>query len=1200
MICRNCGAHNRADRRFCTTCGVSLSPACPACGASADAGDTFCGECGAPLLTGNVSTGVPARATAPTTLASVEDDSVPPGNAVTTARAARVPASLVSELRHVSVLFCDLVGFTTLSEHRDPEDVRELLSHYFDIARAIVDRYGGTVEKFIGDAVMAVWGVPAANEDDAERAVRAALDLVAAVEKLGVDEGLPGFAARAGVLTGDAAVTLGAAGQGMVAGDLVNTASRLQSAAGPGSVLTGEATYLAARDAISFDGPLALSVKGKEDPVSAWRAMRVVAQRRGAGRSSQLEPPFVGREDQLRLLVDLLHSTAREKKARLVSVTGIAGIGKSRLAWELLKYVDGLAETVFWHHGRSPAYGEGITFWALAEMVRMRARISELEDDATARRKLSSVVEQYLEDPDERRWVEPCLARLLGLSEPGTGDRQELFSAWRTFFERISERGTVVMVFEDLQWADSGLIDFVESIAEWSRSYPILVLTLARPELADRRPGWGAGTRDFTSVHLDPLTDAAMRELLRGLVAGLPAEVSEQLVQRADGVPLHAVETIRSLIDQGVVVQLDDGYELLGEVAELELPDSLQSLIASRLDTLPPAERALLQDAAVLGTTFPAGALAAVAGSDEAATTELLRDLVRREFLSVDADPRSPERGQYGFVQGVVREVAYRTLSKRDRRAKHLASARHFEAAGEEELSGLVAMHYLEACRATGEGTQREEIEALARRWLERAARRALSLGSTDQALVYAEEALDVTPESPARATLLCLASKAAWMAANSDLAMSRASEAIAISEAAGDPVSAGRAAAEYLQAAHGKDEGVPEAIAEGNRILASLPEPGAEEVLAELAMRISALYHGLGDNEPSLELADLAIRTAERLDDTELLARALSARAGALFPLGRHREAAILQRGATAIFDSAASVHDQAMSRLAESLFTQDDDPRSALRAADEAADLARRAGDRSLESTNVLNAIEMALFIGDWDTARERLAALAAGPSLHQHYMAWKDILDAMLEGLTTDRVEGTESIERLQPLYEGIEYVHMRTTYLRARALVLLAHGEVDRASDAVHALLVADPEGINSVIALGALGHAALWRRDAEGARKALEAMASFHGRWTLTARETISAGLSALECGGEADAAAEPVARFRDAAASWRSLDVPLDLALCGLDAAFLLPPEVQPAELIDEARRILEQLGAAPLLAQLSGRAVALAPSAGT
>ncbi len=1187
MHCATCGTENRPSAKFCDGCGSVLARSCASCGAVARAEARFCDECGSALggsHGGGVAQGTEALRAAPGATPGA------PGTSLTSAT-----SGAVSERRLVSVLFCDLVGFTTLSEHRDAEDVRELLSRYFDLARSIVDRYGGAVEKFIGDAVMAAWGVPVTNEDDAERAVRAALDLVAGVEKLGAEADLGHLAARVGVLTGDAAVTLGATGQGMVAGDVVNTASRLQSVAEPGTVLVGEATYLAARDAIAFADPRELSVKGREETVSAWRAVRVVAQRRGAGRSTQLEPPFVGREDQLRLLADLLHSTGRERKARLVSVTGIAGIGKSRLARELLRYVDGLAETVFWHQGRSPAYGEGISFWALAEMVRMRARISELEDAPSAQRKLAAAVEDFVDLSDERRWIEPCLAHLLGLADPTTEDRQELFSAWRTFFERIAARGTVVMVFEDLQWADSGLLDFVESVAEWSRNHPVLVVTLSRPELGDRRPTWGAGSRNFTSLHLDPLGDDAMRELLHGLVRGLPDDTARQLVGRADGVPLHAVEMVRSLVDRGVVVQLDDAYELLGEVRDLELPDSLQSLIASRLDTLPQEERSLLQDAAVLGTTFSAAALCAVAAVEEASVTNLLHDLVRREFLTLDSDPRSPERGQYGFVQGVVREVAYSTLSKRDRRAKHLASARYFETSGDEELPALVAAHYLEAYRTVGDDAEREEIGILARRWLELAAERALSLGSSEQAMAYAEEALEVTPEGLERAALLCLASKAGRMALDSDRAMVHAREAIAIYEEVGDLVSAGRATVDLLRAHAYTDADPSDAVGKGRELLVSLPEGGGEEVRVELAASLSRSFVISGDNHAALELADQAVRIAERLDDLGLFGRALGARASVLFSMGRHREAGILQRGVTAIADAAASVQDQCASRLMESLYVLDDDPRGALHAADEAAALSRRAGDRGLEVTNVLNAIEMALFLGDWTTARERLEVVATGPPLPKRRAVWRDLLEAVLDGVTRTDAQPLTRLDELWALVEDQEFVQMRTTFQRGHALMLLARGELEQAAAEVRALVLVDPEGINTVIALGILAHASLWRRDADGAREALVRTASFHGRWTLATRATISAGLAALEGAGM-----EAAAKYRDAARQWRSLDVPLDVALCGLDAAFLLTPGDQPAELVDEARRILEVLGAAPFLAQLAAREAALASPGGS
>ena len=423
----------------------------------------------------------------------------------------------VSERRLVSILFADLVGFTTLAEGKDAEDTRELLSAYFDLSRDVIGRYGGTIEKFIGDAVMAVWGAPVAHEDDAERAVRAALDLVDEVRTLG-----PTIQARAGVLTGEAAVTLGATNQGMVAGDLVNTASRLQSAAAPGTVLVGEATHRAASNAIAFEEAGEQTLKGKTSPVPAWRALRVVAELGGRNRSETLEAPFVGRDDELRLLKDLFHATGRERRARLVSVIGPAGIGKSRLGWEFSKYTDGVVDTTYWHVGRSPAYGEGISFWALGEMVRRRAGLFETDDETTTRLKIAETLVEYVPDEADRRWIEPALLTLLGV-ETSAGGSEQLFAAWRTFFERIADQGTVAMVFEDFHYADSGLIDFVDHLLEWSRSVPIFVITLSRPELLERRADWGAGKRNFTSLYLEPLDPGAMRELLAGLVPGLPS-----------------------------------------------------------------------------------------------------------------------------------------------------------------------------------------------------------------------------------------------------------------------------------------------------------------------------------------------------------------------------------------------------------------------------------------------------------------------------------------------------------------------------------------------------------------------------------------------------------------------------------------------------------------------------------------------------
>jgi class 3 adenylate cyclase len=309
MNCPSCGTEAAAGAKFCSECGTALARACPSCGSPVDAASKFCAECGTALA-------------------------APPA-----APAAQAP---VAERRLVTVLFADLVGFTSASEGRDAEETRELLSRYFETARNVIERYGGRVEKFIGDAVMALWGAPVAQEDDAERGVRAALELVSAVEGMA-----PGVRVRGGVLTGEAAVTLAAEGEGMVAGDLVNTASRIQSVAEPGTVLVGDSTRRASDAAIAYEDAGSHELKGKAEPVQLWRALRVTANRGGEGKSVGLEPPFVGRDRELRLLKELFHSAGEEEKAHLLSVVGIAGIGKSRLAWEFEKYVDGLVQTVW-------------------------------------------------------------------------------------------------------------------------------------------------------------------------------------------------------------------------------------------------------------------------------------------------------------------------------------------------------------------------------------------------------------------------------------------------------------------------------------------------------------------------------------------------------------------------------------------------------------------------------------------------------------------------------------------------------------------------------------------------------------------------------------------------------------------------------------------------------------------------------------
>jgi class 3 adenylate cyclase len=490
MECGNCGSRAEPGQRFCGFCGTPLALACPNCGHENPADHRFCGACG-------------------TSLAAPED-----------APAVDRPQS--TERRVISVLFIDLVGFTSFSQHRDPEEVRALVTEYFDLARDVIGRFGGTIEKFIGDAVMAWWGAEVSQEDDAERAVRAALELVDRIGPLGEARGIPDLAARAGVMTGEVAVGPGGNEQGLVIGDMVNTTSRLQSVAEPHTVYIGETTATLVRSSIEVEDAGTHHVKGKDEPITAFRARRVLAERGGHGKSGFLEPPFVGRSSELRLLKDSLHSTGRDGRARLVSLVGQAGIGKSRLVWEFEKYVDGLVEVVYWHQGRSPAYGDGLALWALGEMIRRRAGIGETDDDDTTRTRLAERVREFLDDEDTADWVVRRLGSLLGLDDSAGVERTELFAAARAFFEGIARKGTVVLVFEDLHWADPSLLEFIEELPDWSQNHPILVVTMSRPDLLDRRPDWGSGRRGFASIYLNPLADDEVGELVMGAVPGIP------------------------------------------------------------------------------------------------------------------------------------------------------------------------------------------------------------------------------------------------------------------------------------------------------------------------------------------------------------------------------------------------------------------------------------------------------------------------------------------------------------------------------------------------------------------------------------------------------------------------------------------------------------------------------------------------------
>jgi predicted ATPase/class 3 adenylate cyclase len=1164
--CSVCGTENEAGRKFCLECGSVLARLCPSCGAANSAMAKFCGECGTALGDSTVTAADGAR----------------PGPSL------REPAT--AERRLVSLLFADLVGFTPLSESRDPEEVRDLLTRYFDTASQIVGRYGGLVEKFIGDAVMAVWGTPVAKEDDAERAVRAALELSTSVSALGQEIGAPELRARAGVLTGEAAVALGARGQGMVAGDLVNTASRIQSVAESGAVLVGEATKRATEAAIVYEDAGLHDLKGKAEPVHLWRARRVVALVGGALKSTGLEAPFVGRDREFRLVKDLFHSSADQGRAHLVSVWGIGGIGKSRLSWEFFKYIDGLAQVVWWHRGRCLPYGEGVTYWALAEMVRSRAGIAEGEEPASAMEKLRAAMLEHVPDPEERQWVEPRMAHLLGLEDRTSREPEELFSAWRLFFERLAGANPVVMVFEDLQWADKALLDFIGYLLEWSRNHPLFVMTLARPELQDRHTGWGAGKRNLTSLSLEPLSEDAMRSLLAGLVPGLPDQIRAAILERSEGVPLYAVETVRMLIDRGLLVREGAEYRPVGPIPALEVPDSLHALIAARLDGLAPEERRLVQHASVLGKTFTTDALVSLSGASADEISGMLGSLQRKEVLGFQSDPRSPERGQYGFLQDLVKRVAYETLSKRDRKSLHLAAARHLEQAwsGEDEdVVEIVAHHYLEAYRAAPDAPDAGDLRARARAALVRAGERAASLAANEEAQAYFDRALELGDDPAEMATIAERAGETAAAAAQRDASRVRFDRAIELFNAAGLSHDAARVSAKLAELLWLQFLRIDESVELMESSLAVLVEDEPDEAVAALMAQAARFHFFRGELDESAAWVERALAAAEARQYYWVLSQALNTKSLILKARGRLEEGVALLKHALYIAEEHAitDARARAMFNLAIELLI-DDRPEEALEYDNKHLELTRLLGNKGDERMTQVHLVLDYEALGRWDEVDRLLTEIPLTEDPERAPM--EVILHSAALPVLINRGQ-LEEAQRVQDALRRVadpsdvqdqHWVH------QSAAMLLQSQGRLEEAkAEAEEALLTREGLGLRTVrlslviaaetaLDLGRLDEADRLLRSAESA--APSEVSRFLGAHVSRLRARMAA-----RAGDEEEAGA----RFKAARAVFEEISSPLWAAVTELQHGESLVAAGQSSEaepLLEEARETFVRLKAEP------------------
>ncbi|MGW4466985.1 adenylate/guanylate cyclase domain-containing protein [Micromonospora sp. NPDC004704] len=702
-----------AEDRFCGGCGNELVPACPHCDRPLATNAAFCTSCGKPR---------PGGATRPATTAQ-------------------------EDRRRVSVLFVDLIDFTPYVERADPELVRGMQTSFFSAARRVVGQYGGVVEKYIGDAVMALFGAPVATETDALRCVRAGLELQRVLARFApADAG--GLRFRVGVSTGEALVDVAAArdgGQAIVAGDVVNTASRMQSVAPPGGVLVCGNTYLLTKDAIRYDEQPPVTLRGRSSPTEVWLALAPV-RRQHPDRELD-STPLIDREHELGLLVNALHRSVREQIPQVVTVFGRAGIGKSRLVRELFRHADRLIdEPVTWRTGRCPPFGENVTFAALADIVKSEAGILDTDPASVAAQRLESAVSELVATNGETARVVDALRPLVGLPGPAL-PVEETESAWRRLLVALAARRPTVLVFEDLHWADEAMLRFVELLGASARDVPLVLLCTARPELVDREPSWAASITSSLTINLPPLRNTGIASLYAHMFgqAAFSADMLSPLVEVADGNPLYAYEYVRMLIEQGALRQSGRGWSLEKQ-HDLPMPDSVHAVIANRVDLLDVTDRTVLLAASVVGMQFWPGAVASALGQPVESVERALRRLEQRDFVHEQAGSIMAGQPEFRFRHVLVRDVCYQRLPRTERVARHERTADWLDALSrsrDTDLAEVLAHHRWAAHEIAGTlGVDTERYAPAARDALHRAARRAYALHALDAAASHAAKAL--------------------------------------------------------------------------------------------------------------------------------------------------------------------------------------------------------------------------------------------------------------------------------------------------------------------------------------------------------------------------------------------------------------------------------------------------------------------------
>jgi class 3 adenylate cyclase/tetratricopeptide (TPR) repeat protein len=1165
------------------SCGGELAPLCPGCAAENPSGAKFCIECGESLA---AEAGA-AAAVAPSPAAPGE---APP-----------------EERRQATVVFADLSGYTAAAERMDPEAVKALVDRTLRRLGDEIERFGGTIDKFIGDNVMGVFGAPVAHEDDPERAVRAGLAMQEAMaeanrqsrEKFGA-----GFSLRVGINSGE--VMAGAVGDRYtVMGDPVNVAARLQAAGRPDSVTVGEATYRATRDAVSYERLEQLTLKGKEEPVSAWEATGVLSEPgRGLGRA---ETPLIGREEEAALLASLVERVEHEGRPHLVTVIGQAGVGKSRLLRELTSTLAEADQPPTIRRGQCPPYGAGIAYWALAEVLNEEFEIRDADTPESAWEKLRLGVTALMRDLGDEAAGERNAALLaipLGLEAPEELQRSEpdpqrmreaLFSAARSVIEAIARQRPLVLAIDDIHWADEGMLDLIDHLTRWVRA-PLLLVCLARDELLERRPGWGGGRRNATTISLEPLTEDETRALVAALLPEQngggqgrrgegAADLVPQVAVRSGGNPLFAEEMVNRLMEE--------------ETAEAEaLPTTVQSLLAARLDSLERLERRLLQSASVVGQTFWEGALASTAAEEGLDLGRTLASLEEKDLLVPTAGGRLAGEREYAFKHVLIRDVAYSMLPKSVRCRKHVEVAEFIrERAGERSdgVIGVIAEHY---ARATALGSEAglepdalAKLRAQALESLEAAGDAAAGLYSNAEAFDRYTAALELS-ESLDPAVVARIGEKQGDVA----LRMGRVDAAVAVWE--------------RCLAHHREQEDLARVADLHRKIGAALWHKGERRAsidnyqrgidllkdgppcieLVRLYEEAASLYMHTGDNMLAIYASEKALRLAERLDEARAASRAHGIFGRVFGRIGDSEKAREnLERSVALARESDRAEAVRALLTLGYHLEVSEADYEGAAEAYREALEIAQEVGDLPSQVELHASLGQLAVESGDWDEverATEESARLAEREGLHGK-LCFPDLMRGVLAWRNGDWDEAARRFRQAHELGEQVGRSEVAFTALQWLAVTLRESGELHAAeSELAKALDICERAGLiaQSVEAISARAVVLALDGRTEQARGAAEEAERLASRLHYPVGEAAMAEAA----GATAADTEEAESRMGQARAKWLELGRPLDAARC-LAVCGRLHADADPeaaSELLEQAAAEYERLGAPALAAR--------------